>query len=87
MTFVVTAVPTRIWWLGVVRTELVVLRELEMGDGLRAWTLVSLKRKSTGFRSSPVEIIVSVAALNAFAFWAKGGRHERSVVTLCPLRL
>lgn len=28
---------------------------LEMGDGLQGWTLVSLKRKSTGFRSSQLK--------------------------------
>lgn len=46
-----------------------------MGDGLRGF----LKEEIHRFQILSVEIIVSAAALNAFAFWAKRGRHEQSV--------
>lgn len=44
-----------------------------------------LKEEIHRFQIFSAEIIVSVAAFNAF--WAKRGRHEQSVVTFCPLRL
>lgn len=86
MTFVVTAVSTKIWRVGA-RAELVVGRWAGSGRWAERINYGFFTKEIHGFQIVSMELICPLDGHNAFISWARRSGCAWSVVTSCPLRL
>lgn len=86
MTFVVTAVSTKIRWVGG-RANLVVARWDGSGRWIERMDYGFFKKETHGSQIFSIELLFPLAVHHAFTSWTRRGGCAWSVVTSCPLRL